>query len=319
MIIQPSTGISNATCLVLGAGGFIGTNLCLRLAAAGARVIGFGRRPRYPKALAGQQWIEGDFKDPMAVRQAVRGADLVFHLLGAGLPEPSNRDPSSTVTTAILPSLGLLESCRDAGCRKVIFISSGGTVYGPTNGEPLSETAPTEPISAYGVSKLAIEKYIQLFRHLHGLDYAILRVSNPFGPFQSPGHGQGLVASLIGNALTGKPVEIWGDGSTVRDYLYVDDLIDAIVTAASYEGPHRLFNVGSSTGRSVREVVEDVASISERGFSKVRYLAARAADVPHNVLDTSLISRELGWTAQTKWLDGLRATFAWLQSQLTRA
>jgi UDP-glucose 4-epimerase len=307
------TAIAGATCLVLGGGGFIGTNLSRGLRAAGARVTGFGRRPRYPEALAGIDWIEGDFTDPAAVRQAVSGVDLVFHLLGAGLPEPSNRDPSSTVTDAILPSLNLLEACRDAGCRKLVFISSGGTVYGRTGGVALTEAAPTDPISAYGVSKLAVEKYVQLFHHLYGLDYAILRVSNPFGPFQSAVHGQGLVASLLRNVLTGEPVEIWGDGSTVRDYLFVDDLIDAILAAAAHRGTHRLFNVGSGAGRSVRDVVRDVAAISGRGFKEVCYLPARAADVPHNVLDPGLIARELGWRPRTEWLDGLRTTLAWAE------
>lgn len=307
------TAIGGATCLVLGGGGFIGTNLCRGLRGAGARVIGFGRRPRFPEAVPDVEWIDGNFTDAAAVREAVQGTDLVFHLLGAGLPEPSNRDPASTVTDAVLPSLGLLESCRDACCRKLIFISSGGTVYGRTDGIALTEAAPTNPISAYGVSKLAVEKYIQLFHHLHRLDYAVLRVSNPFGPFQSPVHGQGLVASLIRNLLTGEPVEIWGDGSTVRDYLFVDDLIDAILAVAAHEGAHRLFNVGSGIGRSVRDVVRDVAAVSGRSFSEVRYLPARAADVPHNVLDSSLIARELGWVSRTEWLEGLRTTLAWAE------
>jgi UDP-glucose 4-epimerase len=310
------SGMSGANCLILGGGGFIGTNLAIRLREAGCRVIGFGRPARYPDALAGLEWRDGDFADRDAVREAVRGTDLVFHLLGAGLPEPSNRDPSSTVTDAILPSLNLLESCRDAGCRKLVFISSGGTVYGRTGEIALAETAPTNPISAYGVSKLTVEKYIQLFHHLHRLDYAILRVSNPFGPFQSPVHGQGLVASLIGKALSREPVEIWGDGSTVRDYLFVDDLVDAIVAAAAYEGPHRLFNVGSGSGRSVREVVDDVAAISGKGFSEVRYLPARAADVPYNVLDCGLIARETGWTPKTQWREGLRTTLEWTERRL---
>jgi UDP-glucose 4-epimerase len=307
------TAIAGAACLVLGGGGFIGTNLCIALREAGARVTGFGRRARYPEALAGIEWIDAEFTDAAAVRKAVGGANLVFHLLGAGLPEPSNRDPASTVTDAILPSLNLLESCRDAGCGRLVFISSGGTVYGRTAGAALTEDAPTNPISAYGVSKLTVEKYIQLFHHLHGLDYAILRVANPYGPFQTPVHGQGLIASLVGNALTGEPVQIWGDGSTVRDYVFVDDVIDAIVAVAAHQGPVRLFNVGSGRGRSVREVVDDVAAISGKGFSEVRYLPARAADVPHNVLDYSLIAREIGWTPKTVWEDGLRATLAWAE------
>jgi UDP-glucose 4-epimerase len=310
------TMIAGSTCLVLGGGGFIGTNLCRRLTGVGARVIGFGRRPRYAEAVAGNEWVDGEFTDAEAIRAAVSGVDFVFHLLGGGLPEPSNRNPSRTVTEAILPSVGLLESCRDAGCQKLIFISSGGTVYGRSDAARVAETARTNPISAYGVSKLTVEKYIQLFHHLHQLDYAILRVSNPFGPFQSPVHGQGLIASLIRNALTGAPVDIWGDGSTVRDYLFVEDLIDAIVAVTLHAGVDRLFNVGSGIGRPVRDVIRDVAAVSGNGFGAVRYLPARAADVPRNVLDCRLIAEKVGWAPKTDWLRGLNMTFDWAEQQM---
>ena len=125
-------------------------------------------------------------------------------------------------------SLALFDICRNSGVKRIVFVSSGGTIYGPSAQIPISETAPTDPITAYGVGKLAIEKYLALYEHLFGLDYRILRVANPFGPFQIPLKNQGVIAALISRALKNEPIEIWGDGSVVRDYIYVDDVVAAL-------------------------------------------------------------------------------------------
>ncbi len=129
-----------------------------------------------------------------------------------------------------------------------MFVSSGGTVYGIPAHVPIAEEAPTDPISAYGVSKLAVEKYLGLYRHLHGLDYAVLRLANPFGACQDPDRRQGVVAALVQAVLDGRPVEIWGDGRVVRDFIYAPDAAEAIAMAASLAGPVRVLNVGSGVG-----------------------------------------------------------------------
>jgi UDP-glucose 4-epimerase len=306
-----SKAISGARCLVLGSGGFIGTNLCRGLIQAGATVTGYGRRSPFGAASPGMTWIDRDFADQAALDGAVAEADFVFHLLGGGLPESSNRDPAMVIVDGLLPSLRLLDACRGARIAKLIFVSSGGTVYGPSASLPIAETFATNPNSAYGISKLTVEKYIQLYHHLHGLDYAILRVANPFGPFQNPLRGQGLVSSLLYRAATGQPLEIWGDGSIVRDYVYIDDVVGALIGAAGHSGEARLFNVGSGAGRSVRQVVEDVIALTGAGI--VRYRPGRAADVPANVLDCGRIAREIGWTATTAWETGLSRSLDWVR------
>lgn len=299
---------------MLGGGGFIGTHLCQELLRRGAAVHGFGRRP-HPEALDGVRWTTGEFADRAALARAVDGAEIVFHLLGGSTPESSNRDPVADLVAGQMASLHLLDTCHAAQVRKVVFVSSGGTVYGIPASVPIREDAPTHPISAYGVSKLAIEKYLGLYRHLHGLDYAVLRVANPFGPWQDPDRRQGVVAALLQAALDGRPAEVWGDGTVVRDYLYVADVAEAIAEAAAYAGVHRVFNVGSSIGRSVLDLVRDAAAVAGKAGVVPSYKPGRAADVPVNVLDTSLIRQEMGWLPRTGWFEALEATAGWLRAR----
>jgi UDP-glucose 4-epimerase len=307
-----AANISSKQCLVLGAGGFIGTNLCRHLLQRGAKVQGFGRSNAFPDALEGVRWISGDFADQSALAQAIEGSELVFHLVGSRLPEVSNQDPVGDLESNVAGTLRLLDICHRHGVRKVIFVSSGGTVYGIAPQIPIPETAPTEPITAYGIGKLAIEKYLALYRHLHGLDYAILRISNPFGPFQGGYRRQGVIAAFIQQALNGETLEIWGDGEVVRDFIYIDDVMTAICEAALHAGPYRLFNVGQGIGRSVNQILADIEAVLGRGVLPKRYKPSRAADVPVNVLDVGLIRRELGWQPRHDWRSSLRATADWL-------
>lgn len=305
--------MSGASCLVLGAGGFIGGHLCRALIGYGARVNGFGRSKSYPEDLDGIRWQTGDFADRAALARVVDGADYVFHLLGSTTPASSNRDPIADLIAGPLSSLHLFEICAAARIGKLVFVSSGGSIYGATTSTLIPESAPTNPISAYGIGKLTIEKYLALYEHLHKSNYAVLRVANPFGPRQAPDRRQGLVAAFIQAALNRCPAEVWGDGTVVRDYLFVTDVVDAIIKAALYNGPHRIFNVGSSVGRSVLSVLDDIGTLIGKSQSMPPvFKAARPADVPVNVLDISLISQELGWSPKVEWFAGLRMTAAWL-------
>ena len=307
-----SASLVGASCLVLGAGGFIGSHLCHALVAAGARVHGFGHRPNFPDGLPPIRFTAGEFTDRAALALAVDGADIVFHLLGGTTPEASNKDPIADLQVNTLASVQLLELCRAASVRKIVFVSSGGTVYGVPRRVPILEDAPTEPISAYGINKLVVEKYLHLYRHLHGLQSISLRAANPFGPYQSPFRRQGVVAALIETQLAGKPVEIWGDGNVVRDFLYVGDLAEAMVAAAVCEGSHQVVNVGSGRGRSILEVAADVATSLGQPPPRIVYRPGRRGDVPANVLDISRAREALGWQPRTEWMDGLRLTAAWI-------
>jgi UDP-glucose 4-epimerase len=306
-----------ASCLVLGGGGFIGSHLAEALLAAGHRVRLF-ERPHLMSlaspAMEGKaETITGDFLNYGDLARALSGVEVVFHLISTTLPKPSNDNPVYDIETNLVGTLRLLELCRAHRVRKVVFSSSGGTVYGVPAAVPIAETHPTEPLCSYGIHKLAIEKYLQLERALHGLDYCILRPSNPYGERQRTDVAQGAVAVFLERALRGQPIEIWGDGSVVRDYVYVGDVAEAFVRAMSHDGAQRVFNVGSGTGTSLRELVERIGELLGRKLA-VDYHPGRRVDVPVNVLDSSAAARALGWRARTSLAQGLQRTCEWMRA-----
>jgi UDP-glucose 4-epimerase len=304
--------LAGTTCLVLGAGGFIGTNLCRALSAAGASVRGFGRPPAFPAALPEMSWTPAQPSNQAAVFQAAHGAEVVFHLLGGSVPEAAEGDAAADLRTGAADSVELLARCQEAGVKRIVFISSGGTVYGVPRRIPIAEDHPTEPISVYGIHKLLVEKHLGLLAHRHGLRSVVLRAANPYGPFQAPGRGQGVIATLIARRLAGLPVEIWGDGSVTRDFLHVADLVEAMLGAALYDGPQRVLNVGSGRGRTILEVVSSIDAVLGLRGAPILHRPGRAVDVPVNVLDTGLARRELGWSARRDWMQGLAETAEWL-------
>jgi UDP-glucose 4-epimerase len=193
-------------------------------------------------------------------------------------------------------------------------VSSGGTVYGLPDAIPTPETAPTDPIGAYGVGKLSIEKYLAVYERLHGLDYRILRVTNPYGPFQVPAKNQGLVAAIISKALRREGNEIWGDGSVIRDYIFIDDVVDALIAAAGDESRERIFNIGSGVGRSVREVLAAIElALGEK--LDVSWKQGRAADVPASVVAIERARDLMGWAPRTPLDSGLAQTIQWWRSR----
>ena len=216
------------SCIVLGGGGFIGTNLCRRLVANGHRVRAFGRRRPFSES-DDIEWFQGDFSDPAALAAAIETFEIVYHLVNATTPLSANLDMVGDLQRNVVASVGMLEICRKLRISRVVFVSSGGTMYGCPQQIPTPETAPTDPITAYGISKLAIEKYLALNQHLHQLDYRVLRVTNPFGPFQTAMKNQGVIASIVSHGVRHEEIEIWGDGSVVRDFIFIDDVVDALI------------------------------------------------------------------------------------------
>jgi UDP-glucose 4-epimerase len=316
MLARRGDGLAGRHCMVLGAGGFIGVNLCRALLRAGAIVHGFGRPPAWPDALPDIRWTRAEFGDSAALAGALEGSEIVFHLLGGSVPAAAERDPVMDLRVNGVASVELLGLCRAAGVCRMVFVSSGGTVYGVPRTLPIAEDHPTDPISAYGIHKLLVEKHLGLLAHRHGLQSVVLRAANPYGPFQSPERGQGVIAALIASRLAGQPVEIWGDGQVVRDFLHVEDLVEAMLRAAVHEGEERLFNVGSGTGRSVLEVVASVDAMLGLRGAAIRHRPARPVDVPVNVLDTTRIHRVLGWAPRVEWMAGLQGTADWLRRVL---
>lgn len=298
--------------LVVGGGGFIGRHICHRLRSAGHVVTVFDRVacPEFPT-------IVGDFQ-AAALQAAVEGMDWVFHLVWTTLPRSSNENPRADLETNVGATLGLLDACVRAGVRKVVFSSSGGTVYGVTTTERIGEDHPGHPICSYGITKLAVEKYLHLYHHLYGLDYTVLRISNPFGEGQNPFGEQGVVGIFLARIGRGESITLFGDGSVTRDYIYIQDVADAFLTAATVQGrPHRVFNIGSGEAVSLNELLQVMEQVTGRK-PLVRHTPGRAVDVPRVVLDVSRAQRELGWQPATPLRTGLERTWAWIQQVLQR-
>ena len=300
-------------CLVLGGAGFIGSHLVERLLEAGHAVrvfdtqdrTGAGAIPRAREA----EWMRGSFLEPRDVERATAGCDAAFHLAWTTLPKSSNDDPVADVASNLSGTLRLLEAWRRASAGKFVFVSSGGTVYGTPQSVPIAETHPTQPICSYGVTKLAVEKYLELYRVLHGVDYCVLRLANPFGERQRVVTGQGAVTAFLDHARRGEPVEIWGDGRVVRDYLYVGDVADALARTLDYRGTPRVFNIGSGVGRDLNAIVAAIERVVGHPVER-RYAPGRSFDVPANVLDISRARAELGWRPVTSFEEGLARTLA---------
>lgn len=308
--------MTKGRCLVLGGAGFMGSHLVERLVQDGIPVRVFdlrGRAQEHLAQLAGRiEVVEGDFQQAAELATAVAGCEAVFHLIGTTVPSTSNRDPVFDVETNVRATLRLLGACVRAQVRQVIFSSSGGTVYGPASSLPIPETHPTEPLSSYGITKLAIEKYLALFHQLHGLDYTILRIANAYGPRLPLGGEQGVVGAFLARLRDGQPITLWGDAAVVRDYVYVSDVARAFRAALGQRSPYRLFNIGTGVGTSLKELVACMETVTGRQ-ARIEPQPARPVDLPVNVLDPMRARQHLGWHATTDLLSGLRQTWEWLQ------
>lgn len=294
--------------VILGASGFIGVNLAHRLANNGVDLTCFSRSlsDHWP---TGSRVILGDLVSPPSeLLEAMNGA-VVFHLISSTRPTAATGEAVAEIATNLMATVSLLEASKHIDCRW-IFSSSGGTVYGQTDAVRISEEHPNVPISSYGTVKLAIERYFSLYHRLYGLDFVTARISNPFGPYQSASGGQGLVAALFDRIAAGRPVEIWGDGKNIRDYVYIDDVTEALVLLGERGSAGETYNVGSGLGSTVNELVTKISGILGVAVEAV-YTPARGIDVRRNVLDIDKIEHELGWRPAHTLDEGVALTHRW--------
>jgi len=307
-------------CVVLGGSGFLGQRLCLSLLDKGFRVRAISRsgapKGRPEPWWRSVEWVTAPIGSEPCAR-ALQSADFVFHLASTTLPSTSDTNISYDLESNVVATVRVLEAAASAGVRRMLFVSSGGTVYGRAQQCPISEDHPTNPICSYGIHKLAIEKYLQLFGSQTRLDSIILRVSNMYGESQDCNRPLGAVAHFTTRAVNGIPIEIWGDGTTTRDYIHVDDVVHALGKAVSYEGAERLFNIGSGRGVSLNQLV---AMLQQRLAKPVtvNYRPPRGFDVFENVLDITRAKNELSWVPEVVLECGLERLIRAAQAGLAR-
>lgn len=300
--------------VVAGGNGFIGSHLVDSLLAEGWQVVVYDRAPeRYRPPLAGVTYVIGELGNESLLASVLRGANVVFHLVSTTIPQSSNESPVFDIQSNVIDTVRFLKVCVESQVEKVIFLSSGGTIYGIPNSLPVDEKQPTNPICSYGISKLAVEKYLQLFKHLYGLSYMVLRPAVAYGQRQNPIGKQGAITVFLSRIAQGQPITIWGDGETIRDYLYVTDLVRACLLAAGSTRTDTVLNVGSGEGVSLNKLLEIIKGVIQRPLS-VERLPARPFDVPKLILDTKRANTELKWTPTVPLEDGIFRTWEWIRS-----
>ena len=285
--------------LLLGAAGFIGTNLAIELAKNPKNKLTLvDRNKDYFKTVVKMNIgninvMESNLTFDMDFDSILKGQDVVYHLVSTTVPTTSNQHISQELVSNVIFSANLFEACIRCGVEKVVFISSGGTVYGKESDCPLKEKTATNPISSYGVQKITIEKLLYLYRYMYGLDYRIIRLANPYGPYQRPNGVLGAVTTFTYKALQGEKITVYGDGSVVRDFIYIDDAIKAIMKIVEGENKHRTFNLGCGYGTSIKKVLETIEKVLGIKLN-VSYVEGRKVDVPVNYLDISRYEKYYG-------------------------
>ena len=304
--------------IVLGAAGFIGTNLAIKLAENKENEITLVDKNKdffgYVRKLSLKaNIIESDFSEKTDFDSLLSGQEIVYHLVSSTVPTTSNQHIVEELKANVIATACMLDACVRTGVGKVVFISSGGTVYGKEADCPLKENTATNPISSYGVQKVTIEKLLYLYRYMYGLDYRVIRLSNPYGPYQRPNGVLGAVTTFTYKALNNEPIVVYGDGSVVRDFIYIDDAIKGIVNIVEGNNRHRTFNLGCGYGTSIIQVIEEIQNVLGRK-NEIVFQDARKVDVPVNYLDISRYESAYGMLSPVSLNEGIRKTAEFLKN-----
>lgn len=297
--------------LVTGGSGFLGQRLIQELLLAGETVVATARTAQPRIQSARLSWHAADLVEFDNWPDLLDGVTDVYHLAWSTVPKSAAEDPVMDAQANIIGSLKLLQSIRKRKNVRVIFPSSGGTVYGNLDKTPASESSPTSPISAYGTAKLAVEQYINQMSYEGLLTGIILRISTVYGPAQSPIPGFGAIHTWCRQALRSEPATIYGSGAQVRDYVYIDDAVRAILRCSKVSKQYVL-NVGSGRGFSALEVIKIIERLVGNPVA-LDFRPARIFDASVSILDITKAKSELAWQPETPLETGIERVLSWLR------
>lgn len=304
--------------LITGGAGFIGHHLISLLLEVGAQDIHVIDIRKSDKVYDGKvRFWQGDIVETIRRNpEILAGVDIVFHLSWSSIPKSATQNPLADLNTNVASTLRLLDLCTSFQIKRFVFISTGGAIYGIPKHLPVSEDHPTDPISAYGITKLAVEKYLALFHRLYGLEYAIIRPSVPYGEFQNPFGNQGVIAVFLGKIIRNEPIEIWGNPDRIiRDFFHVSDLARACWLAAISDEPTGLYNIGGAIGISLTQLIDTIQFLVDSTHRiETKIMPARQFDVPALVLDISRARGHLNWSPEIEFITGLNQMWHWVQN-----
>ncbi|MGG5317329.1 NAD-dependent epimerase/dehydratase family protein [Enterococcus sp. AZ072] len=300
---------------ILGAAGFIGTNLSIKLLNDEKNdLLLVDKSKKYFSELTKEKLeysnyriFECGFNNETDFDEILKGQDVLYHLVSTTAPSTSNQRISEELQANIIVTTRMLDACVRCGVKKIIFLSSGGTVYGKEVECPLNEETSTYPISSYGIQKITIEKLLYLYNYLHGIEYKVIRLANPYGPFQRPNGVLGAVTTFIYKAIKKEEIRVFGDGTVVRDFIYIDDAIEGILRIANGHSKYSTYNLGSGVGIDLNKLLSIISETLNIDLD-ITYLESREADVPVNYLDISRYEKDFGKFTPLSLENGIRKT-----------
>jgi len=301
---------------LLGGSGFIGQSLVRGLKETGARhkyqVVIYDPKP--PRFFQPDLYLRGRIEAAEKLRRAVKPGDILIHLVHTTIPSDSMDAPGREAKENFEPTVRLIESLKEKRIAGLIYFSTGGTIYGePKPRKPILEDAAPKPNSFYALAKLLMEDAVKMAGRLGWFKYLILRPSNPFGPFQEELNRHGSVGKIFQALSRNEKFVIFGKGNTIRDFIYIDDLISALVLLMGKEEWNQVFNLGSGKGTSLRELIRLCEKASGKRLKKI-YQPIRKTDLKYNVLDCSRL-RRLGWKPETDLEPGLKKTWKYFKAK----
>jgi UDP-glucose 4-epimerase len=301
--------------LILGGAGFIGGNLARTLVNRGYKPRIFSRSSsslnKINDILDSTEVVYGDFMDDVAIRKAIQGVDIVFHLISTTFPNTTRESSVYDISSNLIPTIRLIELCLSNNVKKVVYASSGGTIYGEPKKTPITESHPLNPTSLYGQSKLTIENYLNFYARSTNLDVNVLRISNPFGAGQKLLGVQGIISVAMGCVCYERSIKIYGQGEAIRDYIYIDDVINALILASEKSGSS-VVNISSSSGHSIIEVIEAIEEITQKNIEK-EFIPPRDGDVKVNILCNKLAAKIYNWQPKIEFKEGLSLTWKYIR------
>ncbi|MCQ4035398.1 NAD-dependent epimerase/dehydratase family protein [Kaistella montana] len=300
--------------IILGGNGFIGSYIVDILIEKGHEVTIFDRgTEKFRDSLSNVNYVYGNIDDHTLIKETFAEKDILIHCVSTTVPFTSNNNIEFDIESNLINSVKIFRIACEQNIKRIVYLSSGGAIYGEAEVIPITENSQTNPISSYGITKLAIEKYLAYFSSNYGIEYNIIRPSNPYGPRQNPFGNQGVISVFLGKVLRNESIEVWGDGEISKDYVFIEDLAESIYEASISEQTSQIFNIGSGTTISLNKIINTIKEVTEKDLL-VNYYPTNKFDVQHFCLDIEKAEKILNFKPKVNLKHGISMTWEFVKS-----